>query len=251
MNRKTLNQRGFTLVEILVVAPIYVLVAMLMLGLLIDRYGDTLLKSEEANLILEAQSVLRSMEDNIFFADGFGEGLEANLTDANEPSGGWDWNTTPITLIIDEVALDAHISEPNRDIVYRNDLGCTTGVIEDNELAINNIIYYTEDNVGDDYMTLYKRTVAADSSETCTAPFRRTSCPEASATAMCPPDGALSRRVVDFSVDYYDDNDTQVDLSSGGTPVEGVRAEVSLTIAGVANGEEIQITQSRNYKRIN
>jgi len=239
------GQRGFTIVEVLVVAPIFILVLMTMLGYLIDRYGDIVVKAKEANLVSEGQAMLITMEDELLFADDYLDTLSSNLNDPFAPSGGWNANTTPSTLIIAETALDSDRRDPNRDFIYTLSSGCT-------QIAIDNLIYFTQDNSYDSYKTLYKRTIVP-TYPTCGTNYKTMSCPAADVgTNGCvKADGIISNKVVDFKVDYYDESGNLIDLNNGGSPLDGERVKVTLTLGDVGYGQPIQRTFSLNMKKLN
>ncbi len=62
-------------------------------------------------------------------------------------------------LIINEIALDAARADNDRQIVRQKLGDCESSQITDNTVAINNIIYFTEDIAGSPYDRLSKRTI--------------------------------------------------------------------------------------------
>lgn len=247
--RHTHNQQsGFTIVELLVVMPIYVLVVMVTFSSLLSRYGELLKEAAAVNLRLEAETSLVVLEDELIFATDFGEVITADLSDAYAPSGGWKNNTNPDTLIIYETALTAGRRDANRDFVYKNQYGCGSNY---NPIALNNLVYFTKQNTTDSYKTLYKRSVVP-SYATCQTNYRIKSCPESVIIAGCTSDGIVSRNVIDFDIEYYDDDNVLINDESGTYDLSLARKlKVKLTLGDKANGEDITVTSAVTMKRLN
>ncbi|MCE7936223.1 type II secretion system protein [Candidatus Saccharibacteria bacterium CPR2] len=243
---KIFNQKGFTLVEILVVAPIFILVAMGMLGYLIERYGQTLIKSAEVNLMVDAQTITLNLEDELAFATNFGDTLGANLSDPNEPNGGWTFNTTPNTLIIYEQSRTGDIRDPNSDVIFAQPCDGTS-------IALNNLIYFSEDNNNNDYKSLYKRTVVPDSADICATNFRQLTCPsETVGTNGCnQADALVTDKLIDFQVTYYDEDNAVIDMGNGGNPLDAEKVAIAITLGDIAYGEEVQASSSLTVKKFN
>ena len=248
MKRKDKKPEGFTIVELLVVLPIYVLVVMVTFSSLLSRYGQLLKEAATVNLQLEAETSLIVLEDELIFATDFGETKSSDLTDAYAPSGGWTYNTNPDTLIIYETALTAGRRDPDRDFVYKNTYGCGSAY---NPIAINNLIYFTKQNTNNSYKTLYKRSIVPTYS-TCQTNYRKPSCPENVVVNGCTTDGIVSRNVVDFNIEYYDDNNVLINDESGSPDLSLARKiKVTLTLGDRANGEDITVKTSVTMKRLN
>ncbi|HEX9594638.1 MAG TPA: prepilin-type N-terminal cleavage/methylation domain-containing protein [Candidatus Saccharimonadales bacterium] len=245
------DNRGFTLVEMLIVVPIFVLIVMIMFGILIDRYGEVVRENARVNLLIEAQSLLLTIEDEVLFADEFKSSKDSNLTDNYAPSGGWDNDTDPDTLIIRETALTHDRRDPDRDFVrYPHP---SNGCSQDYSIAYDNLIYFTVDNSDDDYRTLYKRTLVPDTGSVCQTNYKGHSCPEANlGTGVCARRDALfSQNVVDFEVLYFDENGNSIDDENGGSPSQAERVTVTLTLGDIAYGDTIQESASITMKKIN
>lgn len=243
---RALNQKGFTLVEIMVVAPIFILVAMGMLGYLIDRYGQTLIKSAEVSLTVDAQAITLNLEDELAFATNFGDTLATNLSDPNEPNGGWTFNTSPNTLIIYEQARTGDIRDPNSDVILSQPCNGST-------VALNNLIYFSQDNNNNNYKSLYKRTIVPDSSSICATNFRNLSCPSAvmGANNCSNADVLVTDKLIDFQITYFDEDNVAIDINNGGNPLTAQKVTVEITLGDIAYGEEVQAESSLTVKRFN
>lgn len=242
------SEKGFTIVELLVVLPIYVLVVMVTFSSLLSRYGQLLKEAATVNLQLEAETALVVLEDELIFATDFGEVRSSDLSDAYAPTGGWSYNTNPDTLIIYETALTAGRRDPNRNFVFKNVYGCGSS---SNPIAINNLIYFTKQNTNNSYKTLYKRSIVPTYS-LCQTNYRVRSCPEGVVVTGCTTDGIVSRNVVDFNIEYYDDDNVLINDESGSPDLSNAKKiKVTLTLGDKANGEDIVVKAAVTMKRLN
>lgn len=235
------NEQGFTLVEVLIMAPIMILTIVFLMSFLFSQYGQLTQQGAQINLQTEAQVVTFSMEDDVFFANAFVQNLNDGLSDTYQPSGGWKYNTTPQTLIISDPAVTKNHRDANRQPVYINTLGCDASVLDQNSPLYNNIIYFVSGT------TLYKRTVSAPSTmSTCGTSFQKQTCPASNATTACPADKILTDKVESFSITYLDSNNVTVT-----DPELANRLKVVLNLKDKAYGEDIRSSSTITLKRLN
>lgn len=238
---KKLNSKGFTLVEILVIAPIMIVSIVVALSFLFNQYGQLSKEGGQLSLNSEAQLITFTMQDDVFFASGFASELYPSLSDPNEPSSGWTHDTDPDTLIIAVPALTSNNRDPDREPVYINTEGCDESVIEENAPLIQNVIYFANGT------NLYKRTVSApDGTETCGTAYESPTCPSAQVTADCPEDVLVSDNLSEFTVTYYDFDNTEVT-----NPEQAQRITVDIELAGKAFGEDIFANTSITLRKLN
>ncbi len=236
------SSRGFTLVEMLVVAPILMLTIVLTISYLFNQYGQLTKQSSEVNLRVEAQTISFNMQDDIFFASAFVKNINPNLVDSNEPSGGWSYNTTPQTLIISTAALTTNKKDQARSPVYINTLGCSPDATkEQNTILQNNIIYFVNGT------NLYKRTLTAPASmATCGTSYQKQTCPKAKSSTSCPEDVLLTDKLDTFSVTYYDRNNNQTS-----NPEMATKTKLYLKLKDKAFAEDVFADTSLTVKRLN
>lgn len=247
--RFKLNTQGFTLVELLIVAPILILSAFVTFGYLLDLYGQTIVNSAEVNLQLEAQNVLTTIQDDLLFSAGFGETLSSDevsaVTDPNEPVDGWSAFTTPSTLIVIETALTAQRQDPNRDFVRRNFFGCTSAK-ESNPRTYNNMVFFVEDG------SLYRRILPSGNSATlCDTPWRERTCPATTASDSCRADPKLTDKIQTFNITYINDQEQTIDLANGGSPSEAEKIRIDITLVDRAYAQDISTSASITVKSLN
>jgi type II secretory pathway pseudopilin PulG len=236
------SQRGFTLVELLVICPILMVVIAYTMNYLFAQYGQLIAQQGLVNLQVEAQEVTFSMQDDVFFSNAFGNTANSNLSDPYQPSGGWVATTTPQTLIVSTPALTASHRDPNRKPVYINTYGCSPeSTLEKNDVLYNNVIYFMSGT------NLYKRVLTAPSSmSTCGTSYVSQTCPANYANSICPADRLMSDKVSQFSVVYYDSSNTVVT-----NPEQATEVKVTIQLHDVAYAQDVYATSSLTMRRIN
>ncbi len=236
-----LNQKGFTLVEILVITPVVMLTVILMTSYLFNQYGQLTQQGAQLNLQVEAQNIVFSMQDDVYFADSFNTGINSGLVDTYQPSGGWKYNTTPQTLILSSPALTANRRSDTRKPVYINTLGCDPSVLTDNSVLYNNVIYFVSGT------NLYKRTLTAPSSmSTCGTSYYKQRCPAANASSSCPADILVTDKLNTFTITYYDTGNNVVT-----DPTLAEKIKVDLQLKDKAFAEDIYSDSSITLRKLN
>ncbi|MCA9333015.1 hypothetical protein KDA00_04030 [Candidatus Saccharibacteria bacterium] len=212
-----------------------------MTSFLFNQYGQLTQQGALLNLQVEAQNIVFSMQDDVYFADSFNTTKNSNLTDAYQPSGGWTYNSNPKTLIISTAALTTNPRSENRDFVYINTEGCDPSVIEDNSILYNNVIYFTSGT------SLYKRILSAPSSmTTCGASYKKQTCPQGQSSSSCPADILVTDKLDSFSITYYDTGNNVIT-----DPALAEKVKVDLVLKDKAFAEDIYADSSITLRRLN
>jgi Tfp pilus assembly protein PilV len=235
-------QSGFTLIEVLILSPILMVTVVLLMSYLFNQYGQLTQQGALINLQTEAQNIVFSMQDDLFFARSFESDKNTNLTDTYQPAGGWKSNTTPPTLIISDVALTTNRRNATRIPVYINTYGCSPqATLEQNDELFQNTIYFVSGT------NLYKRILTAPSTlSICGTPFQKQTCPSGHETATCPLDRQLTDKLNTFSITYYDtDNNVTT------TPENAEKVKVSVQLKDKAFAEDIYADSSITLKKLN
>ncbi len=177
-----LGQAGVTIVELLVVIGIASALLVSFMTVSLYMYGDTVRSSVYAQLANESQTVLHSIVEELRQSSAIRTN-NAN-PDSNAPGGGWTTSDSNLILIISTPVVDSSnnfVIDPITGYPYHNE-----------------IIYFASGT------KLYKRILANTNA---TGNTKKTSCPQASATATCPPDILLSDRFKGMSFVFYDQDD--------------------------------------------
>lgn len=241
------GENGFSLVEIVIVLPIISIILLGMMDFTIRQYAKMHNETSRANLRLEAETMLLDLEDELLFTTEYAQTKSSDLTDTWQPSGGWTYNTTPDTMIVYETALTAPRRNPNREFVYKNTYGCTGSNAPYNPIAINNLMYFTVQNPGTAYRTLYRRTIVP-AYATCNTNYKVKTCPAANvgSNGCTRADSKLSEKVVDFQVDYFDDNNVAT-----ADPLAAEKVKITVILGEKLFGDPVTVKSSITMKKIN
>ncbi len=263
-NKISKNQKGISIIELIVSISVASIIIVSLITILFSQYGSLMAESKRANLRTSGQALLTALQDELLFTIEYGQNLNPDLTDDFAPNDGWTYNTNPDTLIINEIALDAARADSNRSIIRQRLSSCETSQITDNPVAINNVIYFTEDNPGSLYKNLYKRTVTptyntcsvdrstgnpcTPETSTCLPNAKETTCPLASVgTGNCTKkDSILSQNVLDLSIKYFELNNVETQFPSAAEKIE-----VTLVLGDKIFGRDIQVEVNHTIRKIN
>jgi len=260
----TQKERGFTLVELLIVIPMASLIIVILLSALFTQYTQVIAESAKSNLRSSGQTLLINLQDELLFTISYGEQLNADLTDPYEPAGGWANDSTPETLIINEIALDSTRQDEDRHIIRQRINDCESSSISSNTVALNNVIYFVADNPTSNQDTLFKRTItptynlcSIDSvtgnpctpvSATCLGNAKVTSCPEDQVgNGNCQvKDQVLSDKVENLQITYFAKNNVETEFPSSANKVE-----VVLTLSDKVYGKRVSVEVKHTIRKVN
>mgnify|MGYP006298764497 CR=1 FL=1 len=258
------NQNGFTLFEIIAVLPIVIVIVLVLITALFNQYANSLAESTRLNLRTAGQTLLINLQDELLFTIAYGEEIESRLSDPHEPVGGWRYDTNPQTLIINEIAIDSTRRDETRNIVRQRVNNCETSSITANPLAINNVIYFIENNPDSNYNQLKKRTLAADynlcsintvtgdpctpTTTECRGNAKETTCPEFAVglDGCTGADLVLTENVVSMELRYFTEGNIETTIPSAAEKIE-----VELVLGDKVFGKEVEATVKHTIRKIN
>lgn len=186
-NIKTLNNRGFTVVELNIAITVSAILAISFFAIFTTFLVTVTRTNESILLTSNSQKLLRSMVEEIRYGGGVQAQNLINDPNPDEPAGGWNTSNEETVIIIAVPALDSanqYIIDPSEGRPFYNEY-----------------VYYKQDN------TLYKRTLANPD-----APDNKsvTSCPTEGPD--CPADRKLIETLDDMNFTLYDqDNNLTAD----------------------------------------
>ena len=241
---KKLTKKGFTIVELVIVVPIISVIAIGVITLVMNMFFQIMANNSRLNLLLEAQTVLLSLQDELLFTTNYGEVIMSDLSDVHEPAGGWTFDTSPETLIVYETTLTAPRRDPDREFVYKNN--CSGSI------AFDNVIYFAEPNPDNDYYTLYRR-ILTPQYTTCNSNYRVQTCPTAfvGSDPCYSRDSVISDRLIDFEIDYYDQDNVLIDTDAGGTPLDAEKVTIHISLGDSLFGRDVKAESSLTMRKIN
>lgn len=173
-----MNQRGYTLLELLIAMTVIGILSAVMINFLLGNLISSLREEAQADL----QSNTKLAADNITSVIRSAQTVEDtnSITDSNQPAG---WTSDSDTIVLAVPALDSD-GEP----IYTDS--------SQNTVYSNNAIYYVQDN------KIWRRTLANPNAPDNAA---TTTCPPESATQACPADVSIVGDIASLNVDYFID----------------------------------------------
>jgi len=210
---------GFTLVEILIVAPVIIITITIFIGVIVTMTGDVLRTKGSTDIVHETQVALAQIEDDArlsteFVASSYITNSPQGIVTGNYDTGGAAISTTgsPAKLIIRVLTTTQNPSLTTRALVYASSNSC--GTLTDIPYAAD-IVYFLKTNA-DSTQSLWRRVVfgtAASAGTGCPTPWQLPSCsPGYTNLTYCKADDAkLLDDVSTMGVEYY----TAAALDSG------------------------------------
>ena len=257
------NQRGFTLVEMVVVAPIVILAIGAFLTVIISMTGEVIASRTANTVTFNIQDSLSRIEQDVKLSTDFLATNSIALPLAN--AQGYNDDDTAFTnvggtsgtaLILDMAATITDPSTGDGSFVYRANEpnSCESAEVFNNTVMNYNVVYFIKDD------TLWRRTIMPNdylsTSYSCATAWQRPSCsPEYTSTFCVTEDTKLLEGVTqsNFSIDYFTspsettaiaDPTNQMNLDAAQT------IEVSIASEQVAAGRTIAEAASRKSTRV-
>lgn len=225
------KEAGLTLIEMLVVAPLVILLIGVSLGYISSLTGQGLQTRQKNVLAYNIQASLDDIEATANQATSFlpfttgvvtPQGRNSTSTQFIANSGG-----SAGTLIIKSAATTKNAFDPTRALIYA---GAGSSCNENNALYTYTTVYFIANN------QLFKRTILPNI-PACATPYQQNSCASASmSAAICKAeDEKLADNVSDFSIEYFTN-------TTAATPENADTVSISLTSSQTAAGQPITYT---------
>ena len=216
---------GFTLIEVLVVAPIIILFIGTFIGLILSLTGDSLQSRTNNEISYQVQAALDAIEAENGRASG---GYLATTGAVTSPQGSDNGtaaftvtnndasNTDTDVLILQSPATTLDPVSPDRQLIrYNTPNACNSTNVNQNDYYPVKTVYFVSSG------TLWQRTILPNTGTPCSTPWQKSSCQTAGA-GVCPAaDTRLADNVTSFSVKY---------LSASGTAVSSANPTTATTI---------------------
>lgn len=246
-NSKQLQQtRGFTLVEMLIVAPIVILMIGGFISAIISMTGDVLRERAGNNLSYSIQDALNTIDQDVRLGGGF---LAKNNITPTSPQG-YDNATSNFQnvgsadgamLILDSYATTASpVSSAWSRVYKKTPNACGSPSTSLNGSMGLNIIYFIKDD------TLWRRVLAPSDYDTsgCSIPWQKPTCALAFIGGFCAAeDMKLVEGVNSFSIEYYTKLNTVDKISNA---VNGSLADAERqTALDTANSIKVSINATQ------
>ena len=259
LNNKQSSHRsaGFTLVEMMVIAPIVILAIGGFIAAMVSMVGSVIATRDQSAMIYQSQDSLNRIEDDIRLAGQFLETtgtLVSPQGSNNNFTGTSAFTNTSNTLILLTLGTTKNPADSTRELVYyKNQPNACDAQKVFNTMYFNKVIYFIKGG------SLWRRTVmpnyntnATVTAETvCAAPWQQNSCsPGYTATRCQTNDVELMKNITNMTTTYYS-------TPSSTTPLNVTEADtaksVKVTINGskIAAGRTVTTSQSTRATRLN
>ena len=205
------RQRGFTLVELLVVMAVMSILSLTLANFITNWLQASSLAQKRTALLADAERTLDLLTADVRLSGSVDQ--VNRWPDDNSPSGQFGWQSNSQTVILAKIATTS-----NNDVIFSDPAKYITQ--KDNQ------IYYLSGG------TLYRRTLASDSA----SDNATTTCPAAEATPACPADTVVAGGVSSLSFTYYDANN-QIS-----TVADARSVQASITLSSKLNSKTITAT---------
>jgi type II secretory pathway pseudopilin PulG len=232
-NSNRTESRGFTLIEMLIIAPVVLIVIGTFVTLMISMVGTVLITRDRNVLTYNVQDALDRIEQDTRISTQF---LTTTGT-LTSPQGSGDTTAAfsdTSSLILSSLTTDKNPSNSNRQLVYYALQPNACGTKETyNRIFLNKIIYYIKNGSlwRRDVLPTYNMNATPDSNTVCEAPWQRNTC-TLGYTAVPPcetNDEEIMPDVSSFSIKYYSDPGSSTDLGATGA---GSASTIEVTING-------------------
>lgn len=236
-NKNTPKTNGFTLVEMLIIAPIVILAIGAFIAMMVSMTGEVIATRSENVTAYDTQNALDTIEQDVKLSGAFLANNDFALqspqgyTDSSGTTASFENANTDATrgtmLILRSFTTDKNPLDPTRGIVYTNQpaASCDASVVTTNQPFTQNIVYFVKNN------TLWRRTLIEQGASTptlCSTPWQLPSCtPGVTRGSYCKVDDErLLDNVSSFTVQYFDNpSDTTPDAAaSNASSSDGTRA---------------------------
>lgn len=258
---KKLNQRGFTLVELVIIVPIMLVSISYTMKFMIDLYGSSLAKTQKLNLQIDSQTASSTIKNDVFYAtsllSSLPTGSPAPFIDPSPPSSPWkvaldspqtsgvytplatgtNLSTPKVVLIATEQQTSSKNS--GRKLLYTSPTSdCNPPLTP----LRNLIVYYVKQQTGSSNKQLFRRVIPETNGSNIVCPLNLTS----SRTASClylgsincsinTSDALLAENLDAITVTYYGPNDS----------VPQTDANFNYNFSGIVTKARIKLTMKQ------
>lgn len=260
------KSRGFTLVEIMVIAPVVILVISGFVALIIVLTGDVLRSGETNKIIYNTQSALNTFEDDVRLTTQF---LTTSMTPVTPQ--GLNNNNAPFVLsgtpgatttfgIYKALATTKNPLDSTKELVYIKDTpyDCTDPNLykQNTPYTINYVYFYTLQS--GEYI-LWKRTLTDQTPATnlCGTLWQQPSCAASIVTAGSYPtickteDTVVLRNLLSISGAYYNDSTYATQTAYASIPTSSTSTALGLTAGKTIAGRSFTFSASLRATKIN
>ena len=249
-------QAGFTLIEVMIIAPILILTIGGFVYTLSTIVSDTLAVRDSNTMVYDTQGALDRIEQDarlsVQFLSTSGPLPSPQGSDAGF-AGTAAFTAGSNVLVMSTLSTNVNPLDPNRQAVYFANQPNPCDITQVyNAKLLTTVIYYVNNG------SLYRRTyvptwtTTAGANQVCNAPWQQDSCsPGYTNTAVCQTsDSKLMDNVASLSTAYYSTPSDTTDLTAAGA-ANATTINVTLTSSKSSGGQTIGNAASVRATKIN
>jgi len=244
------NNSGFTLIEMLIIAPVVILAIGGFIATIIYMTGDAVATRAQNTMAYDVQDALDRIEQDVRLSGAFL--AQSNLASITAPQGSSDdtqrfqsVDTGGSRLILNAFATSENPSSASRTPIYliNSPHACTSSDIAQNQVMTFNIVYFIKETDG--VSSLWRRTMMPSNytSAGCSGqvPWQQPSCSEGATATFC---RTTDVRVLDdityagLQIRYYNSAQTTTENTNASSQ------NLSTRQSALTNVDTIQITLS-------
>lgn len=240
------RQFGFSLAEVLVVAPIVILVIATFVVFIVTITGEVIKTKASVDTLDDTQTALNYIKADVRLSTAFASttGQVATPQGTNDDTAAWtNSGSSTNTLILTRLGTDINPINSSSRIVYTNTpYGCGTGSEEQNSPFTYYSVYFLK--TVDGVQSLWQRNILKGyptiiNNNVCATPWQLPSCTTTAfdtppAPSICiTKDTQVAKNVQTFSVDYYNSAGALTANRSDTTNIK-ITLTTSQTVAGQA-----------------
>lgn len=255
-HRQCRSADGFTLVEMLVVAPVVLLVIAGIVSAMVTMIGDALISNARSTTVYQIHETLSRIEQDARVSIHFLNTFAPTSTPQGRDGTTASFTTASSDLIMTQQATDSSPYDAVRNlVVYKNQPNDCAADTSTNKVLLTRSIYFVQTNT-DGTKTLWRRSIVNPSNQnstvdvntTCTKPWQRNTCPrdKMPATICQGTDEKMLDNISTFTTTYIDASGTTT------TSIATARTiRIAVTVEQKIAGKTISQSGSIEATRIN
>lgn len=241
--------QGFTLVELLVIAPIAILVIAGFIVLMMSIVGNVMVTHDENRAMHDTSQALNTIEQDTRLSTQF---LTATTSvtspqgTGNNFAGTGNFTNASNTLILQTLATNKNPRDTTRQLVYyANQPDPCASLTSQSHIFAITLVYFIKDG------SLWRRTLVppnnltspANSTTTCSAPWQLNSCSPGQTASICASeDVLLVRNVSSMNIQYLSTPSSTTPLSTAEAP-NATAIKLTLTTQKKTAGRDVNSSQ--------
>jgi Tfp pilus assembly protein PilE len=254
VSKKHVGSSGFTLIEMLVVAPVAILAIGGFIALMVSMVGSVMITRDRNTLTYEVQDALDRIEQDTRLATQF----HTTTNSLPSPQGSNDSTaafTNSSSLILSSFATDKNPRDISRQLIYYanqpNPCGATQNL---NRVFLTRTVYFIKNGSlwRRGIVPTYNNNATADANTVCGTSWQRNSC--TLGYTVSPPcetnDEEIMKNIDTFDVTYYSSLGNTTPLSDSNAN-DASTIEVSIVAKKTAAGESIHASGTMIATKVN